>query len=53
MATGTCSRVVIAIASFGDDGVFIAPDDYNKFETLIGNYFNNSEWRGNGTWYTS
>ena len=43
MATGTHSRVVSAIASLGDDGVIVAPDDYNKFETLIGDYFNDNE----------
>lgn len=49
MATGTRSRVVNAIASLGDDGVIVAPDDYNKFEALIGDYFNDSECASDGS----
>ena len=44
MATGTRSRVVNAMASLGDDGVIVAPDDYNKFEMIIGDYFNDSQY---------
>ena len=36
-------RVAEAIALLGDDGMIVSPDDYNKFEVLIGNYFNESE----------
>ena len=37
------SRVADAIALLGEDGVIVSPDDYNKFEALIGDYFNESE----------
>ena len=36
-------RVADAIALLGDDGVIVSLDDYNKFEVLIGDYFNESE----------
>ena len=43
MAAGYSSRVIKAIASLGDDGVVVCPEDYDKFAVLIGNYFNESD----------
>ena len=43
MAAGYSSRVIEAIASLGDDGVVVCPEDYDKFAALIGDYFNESD----------
>jgi len=40
------SRVAEAINSLGDDGVIVSPSDYNKFEALIGDYFEDSDESG-------
>lgn len=37
------ARVADAIALLGNDGMIVSPDDYNKFEALIGDYFIESE----------
>ena len=39
-------RIVAAINSLGDDGVIVSPLDYNKFEALIGDYFDDSDESG-------
>lgn len=46
MAAGYRSRVVAAIASLGDDGVIVSPEDYSNYEALIGEYFNESDESG-------
>lgn len=43
MAAGYRGVVVAAIAALGDDGVIVSPEDYNNFEALIGEYFNESD----------
>ena len=43
MATAHHSRVLNAITSLGDDGVIVSPEDYSKFEALIGDYFNDGD----------
>ena len=40
------SRIAAAINSLGDDGVIVSPLDYNKFEALIGDYFDESDESG-------
>ena len=40
------SRIVAAINSLGDDGVIVSPLDYNKFEALIGDNFDESDESG-------
>ena len=43
MAAGYSSRVLEAIASLGDDGVVVCPEDHDKFAALIGDYFNETD----------
>jgi len=40
------SQVVEAINLLGDDSVIISQTDYNKFEALIGDYFEESDESG-------
>jgi len=40
MAAGYHRRVLDTITSLGDDGIVVSSEDYNKFEALIGDYFN-------------
>ena len=43
MGTGHHSKLLNAITSLGDDSVIVSPEDYSKFEVLIGDYFNNGD----------
>ena len=40
------SRVAETINSLGNDGVIVSLSDYNKFEALIGDYFEDTNESG-------
>ena len=40
------SKIADAINLLGDDGVIVSPNDYNKFEALIGDYLDDIDESG-------